>query len=87
MALMLDLTQKDLFSCALLQFCSIQLRVCEVPVVYAINFCQKVSKRKKEEEEVLVSGRVSIYLPLSLFFKGRHFDAILLDHERLLLFR
>jgi len=27
------------------------------------NFCQKVSKRKKEEEEVLVSGRVSIYLP------------------------
>jgi hypothetical protein len=43
--------------------------------------------KMKKEEEVLVSGRVSIYSSLPLFIKGSHFDAILHDHERLLLFR
>jgi hypothetical protein len=47
----------------------------------------KMFQNEKKEEEVLVSARVSIYLPPSMFIKGRHFDAILHDHERLLLFR
>ena len=47
----------------------------------------KMFQNEKKEEEVLVSVRVSIYLPPSMFIKGRHFDAILHDHERLLLFR